>query len=602
MIRTARLRRNLLAAVFGVTALSLCTVYALDVGRRLELDTVDTRFDIRGNQGTPMDLLVVKIDDATFAAFHRRPVRSDMGLPRKVHADAIKALAHAQARLIVYDVEFTEESENPQDDNALITAVRAARNVVLGTTVVDLDKPGETNVFGGGAGLAYSRGTPAHSGYPNDPGRVIRRMDQQYGGLQTLPIVAAEKVTGHAVSAQGAEGGTAWIDYRGRAGTIRAVSLADVVRGRVPGSAIRNKIVIVGAGAPALQDVHATSTGSDLPMTGPEIHANAIDTALRGFPLRSAPTWLGYALIILMALIAPLACVRLSPILGLATAAGFGVGFIAVAQAAFDGGVIVPVIMPLLSLLLAAGASLMACLGVEALERQRLRDNFARFVPESVVERVIERADGGMLGGQEQTATVLFSDLRGFTSFAETRTASEVMPILNEYLTGMSDAILEHGGTLIAYMGDGICAVFGAPVERPDHAGQAVRAAQDMLRRLESFNEWLVTEHAGPRFEMGIGLNTGTVMSGNVGSARRLEYAAIGDTTNTAARLEQLTKAERFQLVMADATLAAARATSGNGALDASAVVDLGEREISGRGALIRVWASAASLKKQTAD
>ena len=133
--------------------------------------------------------------------------------------------------------------------------------------------------------------------------------------------------------------------------------------------------------------------------------------------------------------------------------------------------------------------------------------------------------------------------------------------MLNRYLTAMSDAILDHGGTLVAYMGDGIMAVFGAPVASTDHADRALAAARAMLQRLEEFNAWIRERGHGDGFKMGIGLHSGPVMSGNVGSARRLEYAAIGDTTNTAARLEGMTKGTPYQLFVggADARPAAPR-------------------------------------------
>ena len=151
----------------------------------------------------------------------------------------------------------------------------------------------------------------------------------------------------------------------------------------------------------------------------------------------------------------------------------------------------------------------------------------------------------------------MFSDLRGFTSFAEKMPVDQVIEVLNRYLTEMSDAILDHGGTLVAYMGDGIMAVFGAPVEQPDHADRALAAAREMLGpRLERFNEYLRGEGLGEGFRMGIGLNSGQVMSGNVGSERRLEYTAIGDTTNTAARLEGMTKGTPHMLFAAESTVA----------------------------------------------
>src|SRR4029079_2180757 len=125
-------------------------------------------------------------------------------------------------------------------------------------------------------------------------------------------------------------------------------------------------------------------------------------------------------------------------------------------------------------------------------------------------------------------ATVMFSDLRGYTSFAETLQPEQVIDALNRYLTEMSEAIVDDGVTLVAYMGDGIMAVFGAPLKQDDHADRALAAARDMLARMDTFNSWLREQELHDGFKMGIGLNSGPVMSGNVGSERRLEYTALG--------------------------------------------------------------------------
>src|SRR6202020_2380215 len=151
--------------------------------------------------------------------------------------------------------------------------------------------------------------------------------------------------------------------------------------------------------------------------------------------------------------------------------------------------------------------------------------------------------------------TVMFTDLRGVTSFSEKLTPSRVIDVLNHYLSEMSDAILDHGGTLVAYMGDGIMAVFGAPLAQDDHADRAFATAQEMLRvRLPRFNQWLRDEELSDGFRMGIGLNSGHVMSGHVGSERRVEYTAVGDTTNTASRIEGMTKGTPHQLLMSGFT------------------------------------------------
>jgi adenylate cyclase len=153
--------------------------------------------------------------------------------------------------------------------------------------------------------------------------------------------------------------------------------------------------------------------------------------------------------------------------------------------------------------------------------------------------------------------TALFTDLRGFTAFAEATPPDQVIDVLNRFFGEMSDAVLDNGGTLVTYLGDGLLAVFGAPVESHDHADRALRAAREMLReRLPRFNDWLREHRHGDGFAVGIGVSSGPLMSGNVGSERRLEYTAVGDTVNTASRLEALTKEFPHALLVSDATRA----------------------------------------------
>jgi len=186
------------------------------------------------------------------------------------------------------------------------------------------------------------------------------------------------------------------------------------------------------------------------------------------------------------------------------------------------------------------------------LQRAHVRDTFARFLPESIVDQVLADNDNEpRIGARQITGTVVFSDLRGFTTFAETHSADIVIDILNRYLGEMSDAVLDHGGTLVAYLGDGVMSVFGAPVETEDHADRAMAAAVEMVgTRMTALNAFIRESGVDHEFRIGVGVNSGSLMSGNVGSARRLEYAAIGDTTNTAARVEDMTKEYAVPLLL----------------------------------------------------
>jgi adenylate cyclase len=185
------------------------------------------------------------------------------------------------------------------------------------------------------------------------------------------------------------------------------------------------------------------------------------------------------------------------------------------------------------------------------LEQERVRGVFSRFVPEHVVADVLERTDGDLrLGGSREIGTVMFTDIRGFTAFTEATDPHRVIDLLNQYFGEMIDAIFEHRGTLVGYRGDGLLAVFGAPIPLEDHADRALAAAREMLDiRLPRFNREQDLE-----FQMGVGLNSGPFMSGNVGSARRLEYTVHGDTVNTAARIEAMTKDVGRSVLLAAST------------------------------------------------
>jgi adenylate cyclase len=336
---------------------------------------------------------------------------------------------------------------------------------------------------------------------------------------------------------------------------------------------------------PILGDIHATPTTGGGQMAGPEIQANAVSTLLRGVPLRDVPAWVDVLLIILLGVAVPLGSLRLRGWRSLLDALALAVVFTIGVQVAFNSGAIVTFVYPLLALALGTLGTLAVLYMDEAIERQRVRDVFSRFVPADVVDDVLARADENLrLGGVERDCTVLFSDLRGFTSFSETQPAARVIEVVNYYLNEMTEAILGAGGTLIAYMGDGIMAVFGAPLEQEDHADRAVAAAREMVGpRLARFNAWISEQGFEQSFVMGVGLNSGAVMAGNVGSEQRVEYTAIGDTTNTASRLESMTKDSGTMIFISDSTRERMR-------VGIDDLARVGEFEVRGRAAKLTVW------------
>jgi len=256
-------------------------------------------------------------------------------------------------------------------------------------------------------------------------------------------------------------------------------------------------------------------------------------------------------------------------------------------QLAFEhGGKVSSYVYPTAALAMATVGSIGVHYTLAAFERERVRDVFSRFVPEQVVEEVLAHADADLrLQGKELVTTVMFSDLRGFTSSAENMPAENVITVLNYYLHEMSEAILAHGGTLVCYMGDGIYAIFGAPLEQEDHADRAMTAAREMLlERLPKFNAWMREQGYGEGYLMGIGLNTGPVMTGNVGHERRMDYTAVGDIVNTASRIEGMTKGTPFSVLIAESTIEMMHERPTD-------LVYYDELEVRGRVAKLKLWA-----------
>jgi adenylate cyclase len=580
------LRILLLALVaIGATAFGILG-YGASLLQSLEGSTINTRFTVRGTQAVPKNLMVVAIDPRSFQDLNKQ-----FPFPRKVDGKAISTISAQHPAAIAVDVQLSEPSTLGQDDDiALLSAVNDAHGKVIFSDTEPTAK-GNVAFVGSGKGTALLKSVgsrPAEGSFPFDPGGVIRQMQYQISNLKTLAIVSAEVATHKHITPFT---NNRFIDYVGPAGTIPYISFSQAYWGtysgtktgkKLPSNFFTNKIVVIGATATNLNDIHASSTDSAMP--GPEIQANAINTVLHNFPLSAAPGWLNYVLIVLLGLTVPLVGMRARPLITILLAVGLGVAFTVGVQLAFNSGTILTFVYPLGALLLATAGTLTTQLVTEAFERIRTRDLFTRFVPEDVVDEVLASSDGLRLGGVQREGTVMFSDLRGFTSMAETLSPARVIEVLNHYLSEMSDAILNHGGTLVAYMGDGIMAVFGAPLPQDDHADRALAAALEMRdERLPRFNEWLRSEELSEGFRMGIGLNSGSVMSGHVGSERRVEYTAVGDTTNTASRIEGMTKGTPHQLLFSGFTKEAFMHPP-------DGIIEFGEVEIRGRVEKMTLW------------
>lgn len=569
--------RRVLLGMVAVVAVGLGVLaWVTDVLRRPELATLEMRFDVRGVDRPSPDVVVVALDDETLRRLNVRPP-----IPRSYHARVIDRLRAAGARTIAYDFEFTEPTTAAEDD-ALLRALGRARNVVLAGTRFTRD--GDTDVLDGADNVRRFGARVGSAAFPPDltHGGVIRRVPFADHGFPSFAVAAAGRRPA---------GDDAWIAFAGPAGTYPPFPLHRVLDGEQPPGGFRDRIVVVGATTLAAKDIYPTSAGPG--MAGVEVQANAIATVLENAPLDDAPGWLSALVLVLAGAATPGAALRMMGLRWLAVPLVLVVGLAVAAQLAFAGGTILPVAAPALTLVPSAAGTFAVAYGTDLRDRRRLRAAFGRFVPPSVVDEVVAAADGSpRLGGVERDATVVFCDLRGFTTLAEQLGPQRVIDLLTAYLTAMSDAVLDHGGTVVSYQGDGIMAVFGAPLVQPDHADRALAAACTMLGpQLAAVNAYADAHGIAGPLRIGVGIASGPVLSGNVGSLRRLEYAAVGDTTNTAARLQAMTKEQGVPLLVADATRAA---------LTRSPPAELhpvGELQVRGRAAPLRAWTLAAGAE-----
>lgn len=354
-----------LATLLGVAAVAAGIATAASLGGALdglEQDSLRLRFEAR-QAPRAGDVVVVAIDDATFAA-----LRVQWPFKRSLHGRAIEQLHRAGARQIVYDVQFTEPT-TPREDGALYDSIKRAGGAVLVTG--ESDGHGHTNILGGDANLRAAHSQAAAADLSNDDMGTITRFPRAIAGLGSVATMVSARL-GKPLPASAFDGGTQWIDYRGAPGSIPTLPFSSVVRGQFSRAAVRGKIVVVGVSTPTLQDVHSTPVGGTALMSGPEVQANAIWTAMHGNPLRSAPAWVGWALVALMALVAPLLRLRLRIVAATLVAGVLAAAWIGATALLFDSGVVVPVVAPLLALAAGAVGAIVASHLAETFERRRV--------------------------------------------------------------------------------------------------------------------------------------------------------------------------------------------------------------------------------------
>ena len=327
-------------------------------------------------------------------------------------------------------------------------------------------------------------------------------------------------------------------DYTGRSGVYEVVSMCDVLDGRVDARAFANSVVLVGAYAPGMQDAYHVPIQKGSPMYGVEIHANILESLLEHSTKVAVAPWL-YGLIVTITVLGYHVLVRRGKLLAstILTAAVIG-GDLLTGKILFNAGYVINIIEAPIFVLVLYGYNLGYQYLTEVIYRKKVLSAFKKYVAPQVVEEISKQKDFKIiLGGENRNIAVLFVDIRGFTPMSESLEPEQVVGILNEYLQLTTQSVFKNGGTLDKFIGDATMAIFNAPFDLEDYIYKAVCTARDIAAGSAELEKKLM-ERFGRSISFGIGINCGNAVVGNIGCEYRMDYTAIGDTVNTAARLE----------------------------------------------------------------
>lgn len=366
------------------------------------------------------------------------------------------------------------------------------------------------------------------------------------GGVESL------RVAGRTVPLDGK--GRMLLHYRGGRRTIPTHSVRDVLQDRLANDALAGKIVFIGTSAAGLMDIRSTPLDPYYP--GVEAQATAADTIVSGdFLLR--PDWapgLELVFVIGMGLLSTVLLVRLGGLWPLLPLVLLGASaWIGAQQTLSLKGLYLSPLVPLVTLAGNFGVLSFLKFRGEEREKRRVRSSFEHYLSPEVISRVLKNPGLLQLGGEKKEMTVMFTDIRNFTSLSEKLEPQELVAFMNEFHSAMTGIILEHGGTLDKYIGDAIMAFFGAPVEQPKHALIGCRTALAMLEHLcECRGKWCFPGFS--RIEIGVGLSSGEMVVGNMGSIKRMSYTVMGDQVNLSSRLEGLTKVYGVKILISQFT------------------------------------------------
>lgn len=591
--------RSIVFLIISVVSIVLSLIIysrKIDFFNAIDLKLKDVRFRARGNMVPDSRVVIVAIDSKSINELGRWP------WDRKVIARLIEGLKAYGAKTVALDIVFSEPS-NAASDAALARAFRKSGNVIAGyffrreagkAVARELLRRSRVNAVKLGNDVQEvpvftfpnvemnipmisdaSNSTGFFNILPDRDGIVrVATLVAVYGGdvYPSLPLAALRHYLGNGITLDIAqygvdgltignkrippdESGRFTLNFYGDHGAFRTIPAVDVIEKRIESGTLKNAIVFVGATEIGIADVRATPLDPVLP--GVEVHATVAANVLQEkFLIRDGRV---IAVEILLIILFPLLLafflrIARRTITGLVsflaiTGIYFLVNYVLFGDYFLNIGIIFPAISVGLTYL---GSEAYRNL-VEERHGRFLKKAFSSYVSPELVGQIIKNPEMLKLGGEKREISVLFSDIRGFTSLSEKLAPESLVMMLNRYLGPMTDIILRHMGTLDKYIGDAIMALFNAPFTIDNHSANACISAVEMLEKLKEVNAGF-REKGLPEIDIGVGVNTGDVIVGNMGTDVRFEYTAIGDAVNLASRLEGMTKIYRTHIIVSEFT------------------------------------------------
>jgi len=546
-----------------------------------------------GRRAEPKHTVIVAVDNQTLLEHQNEP----LVFWGPHFARAIERIRQAGARIIGVDYLFTVSAESwlkglelsrtgkSRTYDIPMRTQLASGQVILIASVAD-DDQGHWQLLLPITDYLFSLpGGPMDIGLVNfysDQDGVVRRFSPTFFDDGTVPNLTFATLL--AVRSAGLEPTSSkwslgsWevsnvihpytIGFLGPPGTIPRLSLSRLLNPHAEldreMQSLKDKVVIIAAEHIGHQDIHLTPYAHGFPgfegrmMTGAELHANIVETLLTGRFPKSVPNGLRLIYLAAVLIIGTVVFFRWHPLQGL------GVGLLLCLLCMLLAFLLFLInwILPVTSVCLALMMSYLGTLGLRLTggekERRRLRQMFGKYVSDEVVEKLLAIGHRPKLKGESLQVTILFSDIRNFTTISRKLNPHEVVEMLNAYFSLVCEPIFKQGGTVDKFIGDSIMAVFGSPVPYKDHAQRALRAALAIKEKVHEFRSWMRQHFVGvdlPEFAIGIGLHTGEAVIGSIGSPKRMEFTAVGHTVNLASRLESLSKELKWTIVASSATI-----------------------------------------------